>query len=63
MAAGFVQGKEGLEPLGLAEGGCCGTSLRCATVRTKGVAMDTLVMFIGVMLVILIGGLFVYKNT
>jgi hypothetical protein len=42
--------------------GCYGVSLRCVTVRTKGVPMDSLVMFIIVMVVILLGGIVVYKK-
>jgi len=43
---------------------CCGVPLRCVTVRTKGVTMDsTFLMFAVVMLVIFIGGIIVYKKS
>ncbi|MBH0187422.1 MAG: hypothetical protein HP493_00825 [Nitrospira sp.] len=45
-------------------GGCYGVLLRCVTVRTKGVTMDsTFLMFAVIMLGILVGGIVVYKKS
>jgi hypothetical protein len=35
---------------------------RCVILQTKGVAMDSLWMFVGVMIALLVGGLVVYKK-
>jgi len=41
---------------------CCHSNKSGVIIQTKGVAMDSLWMFVGVMIALLLGGLVVYKK-